>query len=1142
VPKKEYRDFTLKIESLNDGKGYRASVNGTAGGDGSETFRRDELPFEFAARPAAASASRHLGQLGVVFTPLDPPDVETAKTYGSALFKAAIRESVRDALMLTQDRARKEKSVLRIRLNLSDVPELAALPWEYLHKPGSGTNPGSFLAYDNYPDTVIVRYLNLDQEIDETTVTDPLRVLVMVSKPQDAAQLQVDLEWEQLKNAVSELDAQGLVKLKQLEAAELKALEQELKAASDAAKPYHIFHFIGHGLYDSQTGEGKLLFEEAGRGKLESSEVLGPLLRRHGLRMAVINACEGARTSKESSYTGLAPALFRVARIPAVIAMQCKITDRAAIAFARYFYSELAAGQPVDLALTSTRLKMFTDRHQVEWATPVLYMRTENSYLFAPEPAGGAMSASVAPLAPEPAGLCFVLRVEKVDDTTWRVRVEREGAQGPPLAERFIRRVIAGGEVFPQPPTGEVGAMDVQLPHYLLSSTANAREIFDVYARVASGQPWAGEVEAFGRYLFATLIGDEVWEMIRHEAGTEPFELALAWAASEWELHRLPWEMMHSGAGFLAAERGRGAIRRIVAGAESSSAGQGGISVRPRVLFVVGGDSSDQRVRPGAEFFGLLQRLKDEEQDLALNPLLLRRATKNRLKTEMRRFQPSVVHFTCHGGVDSAGKAYLELPVENPANPPERLYSGDLLGVLRTQQGLPPVVVLNASATAMQPRAPRAESLAVELAQGGVPVVAEMAGRVGDAACRLFAWRFYEALLKGESVVRAAAHGRRAGLRRPGAHPEQSPEWALPKIYLREGVSPWMMRDDEWVERARQRERCAREFRSLKRPPLFCDREDLIEAYRELMSDQSRKTVMAVEAEAYQVGVTNPQFGKTRLLEELAAQAVRDGHVPCLVTFKKDETPPSTLIGIARRILAAVRTARLHLTLNNPVEYELLRLIDVIENQLPRDALSASVREELKWAGAESGKVVGAALRVDLSALLSDSREKLKDETLKLIVLIDEAHRLDSATGALVGEVINSDGLGTEAVPVPVIIAFTGGATIKQEYSAAVGQLRHFIENNESYVILKKLEAFPPPKNDGLIYQQFLLHQEPPLVIRSQGVQPQMIEEMLDEFHLNTKGIPSRLLSDEMQVAIRMAKRLQVLEEANDRQILEQQE
>ena len=68
--------------------------------------------------------------------------------------------------------------------------------------------------------------------------------------------------------------------------------------------------------------------------------------------------------------------------IPAVIAMQFEISDPAALVFSQSFYQAIADGLPVDVAMVEARRAMFAEGNEVEWATPVLYLRSPDGRIF----------------------------------------------------------------------------------------------------------------------------------------------------------------------------------------------------------------------------------------------------------------------------------------------------------------------------------------------------------------------------------------------------------------------------------------------------------------------------------------------------------------------------------------------------------------------------------------------------------------------------------------------------------------------------------------------------------------------------------------------------------------------------------------
>jgi len=88
------------------------------------------------------------------------------------------------------------------------------------------------------------------------------------------------------------------------------------------------------------------------------------------------------RARARESLPGDHSSELRQSRIPAVIAMQFKITDQGAVEFARELYAGLAENLPIDQVLTDARKAMFLARNPTEWGTPVLFMRGEDGRLF----------------------------------------------------------------------------------------------------------------------------------------------------------------------------------------------------------------------------------------------------------------------------------------------------------------------------------------------------------------------------------------------------------------------------------------------------------------------------------------------------------------------------------------------------------------------------------------------------------------------------------------------------------------------------------------------------------------------------------------------------------------------------------------
>ncbi len=352
-----YLDFDLLIERA--GEGYRARVLTCPAGQATADFK---LPF---SDLELENLLLRIGRPRRGLRRIDSPEIQAARAFGERLFAAVFHDEVRACLRSSLDEASRQDAGLRLRLRLTDAPELLSLPWEYLYNPALNR----FLALS--VETPLVRYLELPERIRPLAVAPPLRVLVMISAPADCPPLDVEQEWMKLNEALGDLQQRGLVTVERIEKATLAALQQRLRRGE-----YHVFHFIGHGAFDPQTQDGVLILEdEAGRGRAVSGQDLGTILHdERTLRLAVLNACEGGRTGRDDPFAGAAQSLVQQG-IPAVIAMQFEVSDEAAATFAHEFYAAVADGYPVDAALAEARKAIFAQGNGLEWGTPVLYMR-----------------------------------------------------------------------------------------------------------------------------------------------------------------------------------------------------------------------------------------------------------------------------------------------------------------------------------------------------------------------------------------------------------------------------------------------------------------------------------------------------------------------------------------------------------------------------------------------------------------------------------------------------------------------------------------------------------------------------------------------------------------------------------------------
>ena len=89
---------------------------------------------------------------------------------------------------------------------------------------------------------------------------------------------------EKLHDALNGLEQQGFIKLEKVERATLTELRNQLRK-----EDYHIFHFIGHGIFDHTTGNAVLIMEdENNQGKSCTAHSLSTILRNHDSLSLVI--------------------------------------------------------------------------------------------------------------------------------------------------------------------------------------------------------------------------------------------------------------------------------------------------------------------------------------------------------------------------------------------------------------------------------------------------------------------------------------------------------------------------------------------------------------------------------------------------------------------------------------------------------------------------------------------------------------------------------------------------------------------------------------------------------------------------------------------------------------------------------------
>lgn len=394
-----FEDFSLEVSIDGDGR-HRVRVRSSAAGEVSAPIEPDCLsllqPEVGAPSEEGTDESR-------------PMTEEELRRRGFRLFSLLFPAPIRELFDFSRGslESRPEQG-LRIKLRFDPYDQrlrwLRSLPWECLCYPAT-EGFGRFLFSDRR--FSMVRYLEVPEAIHAPPLDAPLRVLAVAPRPRRASDL-----------ALAPEVAAFVDSWKRARGVEPAVLEvptrTELRRALTTVRP-HVLHYMGHGAHDPRTGWGRIYLEDESGGVDPVSEnELADLVRGIGtLRLIVLNGCETGRqasTDPARGFTGLAPSLVAQG-LPAAVAMQLPISNRAAIAFSSALCERLAAGATIDEAVAEGRLAIpGVIAGSTEWATPVLFMRLPDGRLFGEAAAGPAEARN-----PVPAEDVLRIRIDEVE-------------------------------------------------------------------------------------------------------------------------------------------------------------------------------------------------------------------------------------------------------------------------------------------------------------------------------------------------------------------------------------------------------------------------------------------------------------------------------------------------------------------------------------------------------------------------------------------------------------------------------------------------------------------------------------------------------------------------------------------------------
>jgi hypothetical protein len=308
-----------------------------------------------------------------------------AHEFGAQISDALLAGDVRLLFSKCREKAREQRQELRVLVNPAG-PNVCRIPWEFTVDPD---RQDDYLALR----VPVARSPHLMQAMPPLQVRPPLRVLGVMSRPDDLPALDVERERRDVTQALGRLSS-DMVEMVWLDGDRWTDLAEAVRSDT-----WHVLHFVGHGGFDEDSESGFLeLADDQGNAIAVPATDLGRLVSSSPqLRLVVLNACESAVSGSEGFFSSTAAKLMREG-VPAVVAMQYEITDDAALAFSSSFYEGLARGIPVDRAVMLARESVKMTMRTLEWATPVLFLASDETRVFTlPEAAERATQPPVVP-------------------------------------------------------------------------------------------------------------------------------------------------------------------------------------------------------------------------------------------------------------------------------------------------------------------------------------------------------------------------------------------------------------------------------------------------------------------------------------------------------------------------------------------------------------------------------------------------------------------------------------------------------------------------------------------------------------------------------------------------------------------------
>ncbi len=293
------------------------------------------------------------------------PNEKQAAQYGAQLFHYVFGNGRKFHDFL---RAHKEHNTIRLKLVLtSDTAILSRLPWEYLYD-------GKVFLCKSRNIQIIRQPERVSADVPASSVA-PLRILVLITSPDDQAALNIDDELARIQDALATAIVDSKVELDVLSEVTTFSLRRALRR-----KFYHVLYFIGYAKYNLMQQRSYLCFEDGvGHTELIGAPQLKKVLHHKEPHLLILNGRPSTHTGVHDPYHNFAleclqQGIAAVVNIP--VAMHLKSLD----SLTQVLFNGLCVGQSVCESMLEAQRALIDfdeasgDEKRFDWGIPTCYI------------------------------------------------------------------------------------------------------------------------------------------------------------------------------------------------------------------------------------------------------------------------------------------------------------------------------------------------------------------------------------------------------------------------------------------------------------------------------------------------------------------------------------------------------------------------------------------------------------------------------------------------------------------------------------------------------------------------------------------------------------------------------------------------